>query len=394
MLILNINKNECFISKNAFAEDEINDMFKEYFDELYCENAAKVRMEELWKKISFKIPRKAIFIEKDSILYTINSNLKFEKAPKDFFEIDECSHPALIDCFEECYVKFKKMIENYRNWSKKENNDSIYRVFLQNEYANDHKFADIEELKDNLAEVRNNLLSILGISLKAKISGQICNEIMELYKNELLKIEPIMLIAKTDFPLQKTYAVTTDLKVEEVTYSLIEREIEEIIYKVIPEDTDFLVNRIYNFIMLPLADIKPYIRINKLQTKGFNATMFLSEKNIPVVCYYSQLDRYYTFLKTKEKGTLGTEFPTYKIIRYLHDYMRTETMDPESGIHILREIDERMFDGIICYVRDDKWNMYFKLKDNSIEKIDKSNNIKAIKEEGTYVFWEITPKDE
>ena len=96
MILLNINDRKWYYYEKGFAEDVIDMMFEEYFGELYQKDAVKWRLDEIWEKISMKIPKRAVFVEKDSVLYSVSSNLKFEAVPEEFFEIDEISHPVLI----------------------------------------------------------------------------------------------------------------------------------------------------------------------------------------------------------------------------------------------------------------------------------------------------------
>lgn len=427
MILININERQCYIYKEGFAEDIMNDMFEEYFSELYQENAVKWRVCEINEKISLQIPKQSIFVEKDSVLYSVNDSLEFTAVPNELFQIDEITHPVLMGCFEKCYSNFKNLMENYRNWdtvenSSDQNSDFIANVFLKtvSRYT-----AEVESLSTTLKEAGYKFNSILRTSLKAKMSEKICTKIVELYKNTILQNNPIMLISKKDGYVKKIYAVTDNLEVEEVEYSLIERELEEIIHEVIPEDTDFLVNMIYNFMIAPLIEVKPCVRINKIQDAGINATIFLEKNDIPVVCDFN-MKYFYAFLKGKRNGG----FPTTRQIRYHNELIDSESMDPKKGMEIFRKFNPIMFDEMSCYVEntDEKYQSYeysgytrytgntvysilYRIKKGVLEPVYNQIEIKERTEEykkfealmkkegekankqGCYAFWTITIKD-
>lgn len=419
MVVLNINEKQWYIYEKGFAEDVINDMFKEYFDELYQKDAVERRLIEIWKRISMKIPERAILVEKDSVLYSVTSDLEFEVTPEDFFEIDEVSHPILIECFNCCYTKFKNLLKNYKNWNDKSDTKLRETDIIPNVYlgTQNHYTPYIESLSNTLEIKKTSFEKILSISLKNKMCEQVCPKILKVYESAILQSNPIMLITKTDFifgckvGIQKIYAVTDDLKVQEVTYSLIERELDEIIHEVVPEDTDFLANIIYNFIMLPLKKAEPFIRINKVQNNGLNATIFLREKEIPVVCSLSMSD-FYTFLKNGEKS----DFPTDSRIRYDYERIIEDPISPKQGMNEFTKINKEMFNGMVCYVEDkgksayiygseERYNFLYQIKNGKIEEIynsyemitKNSDEYKKIKEEtekvkkqGSYSFWKLT----
>ena len=199
MILLNINERKWYVHKEGFAEDVINDMFKEYFNELYQEDAMKWRIKEMWEKISIKIPKQAVFVEKDSILYSVNSDLNFKVVPEEFFEIDEVSHPVLIECFKKCYPEFKNLMKDYRSWKDEQNDsirqtDSIANIYLKTSIK---YIPDIESLSETLNNAEYAFGRILEVSLKPKISEQVCNKIVKIYESSLLQSNPIMLITKT-----------------------------------------------------------------------------------------------------------------------------------------------------------------------------------------------------
>lgn len=425
MIILNIDEKRWYSYKKGFAEDVINDMFKEYFNELYQENAAKRRVKEIWEKISTKIPKEAIFVEKDSVLYSVTSDLKFEVTPKDFFEIDEVSHPILIECFNHCYLKFRGLIENYKDWNGEDSDVSLGKIdTMINVYwiVSQCVVAQFETLPETIKYARDKFEKILSISLKSKMCNQICSKISDMYESVILQSNPIMLMTKIEGDIQKIYAVTSNLEMEEVTFSLIERELEETIHEVIPEDTDYLVNRIYNFMMLPLKGMEPYIRINRIQKSGINATLFLRDKEIPVVSDL-EWDYFYTFLKTD----IGTKyFPISNMTRYLEKSLDVKRIPPSDGMEKIKQVNNEMFDEITCYVADytkryvlehapKEFFYLYKLKNGKINPVieegrsffsstrdyettiykntDEYNTIeketKKAKQQGCYSFWKI-----
>lgn len=428
MIILNINERKWYIYKEGFAEKVINDMFEKYFSELYQKNAVKWRINEIWEQISIKIPKRSVFVEKDSILYSVNSDLKFEIAPEDFFEIDEVSHPILIECFNKCYSEFKNLIKNYREWSTENENEcrkteTIANIFLQ---TSTRYIPRVKNFSKTIESAKDEFYSRLEVSLKEKMCNDVADKIAKVYESALLQSSPIMLITKTDCNIRKIYAITEDLEVEEVTYSLIEREVEEIIHEVVPEDTDFLVNMVYNYMMLPLGNVEPCIRINKVQKEGINATIFLEDKDIPVVCDL-ELKEFYAFLKIKHDGG----FPSSRKIRYHNNNVCVEALSPNYGLRKIQEVNQTMFDNMTCYVEnagetyiyyyysygyqdyetDSCHNLLYKLKNCKAQEVykekkinKKSSDFEKIKEsiekegakaekQGCYAFWRIFFKE-
>lgn len=326
MIVLNSNEKKWYSYGSDFAEKVINDSFEAYFHEWYQKDVVKWRVAEMWEKISMKIPKQSIFIEKDSILYSVNSRLMFELVPEDFFEIEKVAHPILRKCFKKCYSDFKTLMKNYRDWEEKEKEEvnAIANIFLN---TSRNYFACIESLSNSLDYIKCNFEQILSISLKPKLYDQVCPKLIEVYKNTLLQDDPIFFITKTDSNIRKIYAVMDNLEIKEIAYSFLERELEEIIYEVVPEDTDFLINRIYNHLMLPLVDVMPCMRINKVRETGINATIFLEKRDIPVVCN-SNLNCIYAFLKIEHDG----DFPTDRQIRYHKEQISVKSLSPQKGL--------------------------------------------------------------
>ncbi len=424
MILLNINDRKWYYYEKGFAEDVIDMMFEEYFGELYQKDAVKWRLDEIWEKISMKIPKRAVFVEKDSVLYSVSSNLKFEAVPEEFFEIDEISHPVLIECFKKCYSEFKNIMKSYKEWDKEVIRNVPENNFIANVYLGTSRYyvPKIEYLSKTLDSAKYKFKEILQISLKPKMCNEVIDKIIELYNNTLLQNNPIMLITKEyDWGI-KIYAVTDSLEIKEVTYSLIERELEEIIHEIVPEDTDFLVNRIYNHMIFPSKFVKPYIRIKKVQNKGLiNAILYLKENDIPVVSDY-KLKEFYTFLKITHNGKL----PFNRWIRYKNYQICIDAMEPCDGMEKISKVNQKMFNEMSCYVENPgkqyerydydrdygschlttSCNLLYKLKDGKIEKVYRSSTVnssgyekfKKIMEEegakadkeGVYAFWKIT----
>ena len=194
---------------DQFAEDVLNDMFKNYFKEIYQENAVKRRLSEIWEKITIKIPKYSVFVIKDSTLYSLTSDLNFEIAPEDFFEIDEVSHPILIECFEKCYLKFKNLIKNYKKW------ESCYECDGENSLVNIGLTTKkgitpwVQDLKFTLEETQSKFDDILCLSLKSKLLDKISPKIIEVDKSALLQNDPVMLVTRNyNGDIQKIYAIT------------------------------------------------------------------------------------------------------------------------------------------------------------------------------------------
>lgn len=344
MILLNINEEKVYSYKEGFIEIILNEMFGEYFNELYQESVAKIRTKEIWREISMEIPERAIFVEKDTILYTLSRDLKFEVVPKEFFKMKRVSHNIFFECFTKCYSKFKSFLENYRECADEqiiEGVSNVYNIYLDT--------LKVEDLSKTLRNAENVFADILGITLKEKLINIVLPKIVTEYERVLLKEKPIMLITKEHSEFEKVYAVMGDLSTKEVDYSIMEEELENIISEVIPEDTDFLVNRLYNFIISHNMEVRSCIRITEIKKEGLIAKIFSNEGSIPIV---GDLDMktFYAFVKNNHRQ----EFLPNVYIKYSNDKIPVDIkhnyLRLNSIIEKMKKINKTMFDKISCYV--------------------------------------------
>lgn len=421
MIIIDLDENRYYSNNKDFPEEYMNNLFNEYFSELYQEEAKKSRIKEIWKDISMNIPKNAVFIVKNAKQYYLTEDLNFEIVPKEFFEISNATHIILAECFQECYKKFEESMENYKEWDNTEL--SLITLYIDTKVSDNLidyiTRAYVKDITNIVGPAEEKFKEILKISLKEKMYNTILPRIVDLYKRALLASEPIMLIIRTLHRERELYAVTNKLKVKKVSYNLIERELEEIINRIIPRDTDFLVNRIYNYMMMPLKDVKPYIRINEVQNSEVAATLYLHDRKIPIVTN-SKFKNAYTFTSI-EPDADGYPYQS----RYSSPKIKIYPTNPYSALNIMKKVNKTMFQNKECYVaiagekyefvRNNGYDrVYTKSKENALYTLCKgkltdilgnshsciiqenSSEFKKIKEEfqkakinGCYAFFEI-----
>lgn len=400
MIVINIDNSKYYELEKGFAENVLKSMFKEYFDELYQANIVWDQLCEIWTMVSMNIPKGAVFVVKNEILYYFTEkDLEFKKAPKKFFEIDNSAHVIHKECFQKCYLDFNDMLNNYMDFKSSD-------ITLK---ANVHFQDDkcwIEDLNKTLSNKKNTFENILKISFKDKLCSTISSEIEKLYKKALLTNNPIMFITRAEGERETLYLVTDELKAEEVSYSHIVRELQEIINMNMPCDKKNLSNRIYNAIMLPLRNTPPCIRIEKVQENGVEAILSLKDKDVHVFRRYGY-SKYYAFLPIEHNSR---EFPYYVGDKVTSVYLAK----PSVGLSVISGINKTMFNNMSCYVESDekccwvgyedtRYNGVFRLNNytitdlvngghfdrNSAKHKDLMSVDKKIEQEGSYAFFEI-----
>ena len=112
-----------------------------------------------------------------------------------------------------------------------------------------------------------------------------------------------------------------------------------------PVDSDFLVNRLYNHIMMPPKNIKPYVRIRTVNEKSINATLFTPDRQIPIVSDL-QFKKLYTFALIEHNAD-GYPNSPYRIE---NDSISIQPVSPKEGLQEMKEMNETMFQDMSCYV--------------------------------------------
>ena len=316
----------------------IDKMFEEYFMEFYQENAMKSQMTEIWKQISINIPEETVFVVKNAQQYYLTEDLHFETIPEVFFEISNTAHIVLAECFETCYSRFTDWMGNYKDWKQKEIN-------LPTIYISERKHPDVGGVEGFFEDEKVRFERILNVSLKPKMIDSVSPKIMELYRSEILDNEPIMLIIKTDGDTIEIYSVSNELMVKKVQYLHMERQLQEIISRHVPVDSDFLANRLYNYIWMPSKWIKPYIRIETVNKNGINATLFITDRQIPIVSDL-EFKKVYTFALIEHNANVYPNSP-YSMCG---DFISIQPVSPEEGLREMQEMNETMFQDMTCYV--------------------------------------------
>lgn len=411
------NKSYLYLCRNVYVgssvEEIINEMFKEHLGEFYQESTRDSQIKELWKQITMNIPKRTVFVVKNAQQYYLTEDLHFETIPEEFLEINPTAHMILAECFETCYREFKDLLKNYKVW------ENSYEATLPAIYLDaGNRNISIGEVEEFLENKQEEFEEILNVSLRSRMIDIVSPRIMEIYRSVNLDNEPIMLIIKTDGDIREIYSVSSELMVEKVQYLHIERQLEEIIRRHVPVDSDFLVNRLYNHIIMPSKDIKPYIRIRTVNEKSINATLFTPDRQIPIVSDL-QLKKVYIFALIEHNANGYTQ-SSYKING---DTITIQPVPPEEGLREMQEMNETMFQDMTCYVEyigkkyrlhgenfatykmetwDEEDSLVYKLKQGELSLMEKStlecsdNGWHKIKEvakkaqkEGVYAFFKV-----
>lgn len=399
MMFINLDEHKIYekdesIFRSCSVEVIINRMFEEYLRQFYQEHAIYSQVKELWKQVSVNIPEATVFIVKDGRQYYLTKDLHFETVPKETFEISNTAHIVLAECFETCYSEFKKIIGDYKKW--KHEKITLLIIGVRDRFWK-------QEMEDFLDEEQARFKEILKISLKQRMIDDITPKIMSLYRSVNLENETIMLIQKFKGDSREIHSVSSKLMVEKVSYLHVGRQLEEIISRYVPVDTDFLVNRLYNHIMMPKKDIKPYIRIKTVNENGVNAILFTPDGQIPVVSNW-QFTKIYLFTLIKHNTERYPNSPY--IIN--GDTISIRPISPEEGLCEMRKLNETMFQDMTCYVEYvgkryssssdfDSDNLLYELQKGRLCNIVNRFTTKAYlkeklekaQEEGSYAFFQV-----
>lgn len=360
------------------VKEIINDMFIEYFEESYRYPALRAQMDELWKQISINIPEETVFVIKDAQRYYLTEDLHFETIPEAFLEISNTAHIVLAECFKTCYSNFKEYMGDYKDWEQEESTIPIIRMC-------NFRDIEVEDVESFFESEQKIFEGILQISLRPKMIEIVSSRIMELYRSVNLDDEPIMIIVNDNINNREVYSVSRKLKIRKISYLYMERQLEEIIGRYVPIDVDFLVNRLYNHILMPSNNIKPYIRIKAVNEKGIDATLFMPDRQIPIVSDF-QFGKVYlfTWIKKRNKDRIST----YNIGE---DTISIESTFPPLGFREMEKLNETMFQDLTCerIEMDGKGgdSERWKLEQGKLTYLEK--NIKKPEEEGFYAFFKV-----
>lgn len=347
MIVIDLNEHKSyqyFYEENFEIEPSvegiINEMFKEYLGKFYQERTRDSQTKELWKQITMNIPERTVFVVKNAQKYYLTEDLHFEIVPEEFLEINPTAHMILAECFETCYRQFNELLKNYKAWK------NVCEVTLPAIYVDNCNRPSIGKVEGFLENEQIKFEQILNVSLKSRMIDIVSPRIMELYRSVNLDNEPIMLIIKSKGKSREIYSVSSQLMVQKVSYLHMERQLEEIISRHVPVDSDFLVNRLYNYIMMPSSiNIKPYIRIRTVNEKGINATLFTPDRQIPIVSDL-QFTKVYIFALIEHNAN-GYPQSSYTIG---YDSISIQPVSPEEGLREMKEMNETMFQDMTCCV--------------------------------------------
>ena len=348
MIVIDFDENKSYrysyrkLTGASSVEGIINEMFKEHLGEFYQESTRDAQIKELWKQITMKIPKRTVFVVKNAQQYYLTEDLHFETVPEEFLEINPTAHMMLAECFETCYRQFKDLLKNYKVWENPYE-ATLPTIYLDAGNRNISK-GEVEKFLENEQE---EFEKILNVSLKSRMIDIVSPRIKEIYRSVYLDNEPIMLIIKTEGDIREIYSVSSELMVEKIQYIHIERQLEEIINRHVPVDSDFLVNRLYNHIMMPSKNIMPYVRIRTVNEKGINATLFTPDRQIPIVSDL-QFKKVYIFALIEHNAN-GYPQSSYKING---DTIRIQPVSPKEGLREMQKMNETMFQDMTCYIED------------------------------------------
>ncbi len=315
MYVINLDeKKRHEFDGGKYAEEIMNDMFKAYFQRTYQESTVEALLEDMWENIEIKIPKQVIFLWKDKKLYYISEAenkseteseyededeyedefMWFEIAPRCFFKIKKDAHKVLKECFEECNEKFARIMQNITSetgWIS----TSFTMMNLRYEKDWGHIKWKCEDLKETLRNKQRNFESFVGKSLKEKLCEEVAFKILKQYRKILLENNPIMFI--TNANTEDIYAIDNELVVKRVLFVSIQEDLESIVGEILPTDYEFLVNRIYNYIIFPKEEIPAQIRIKKVTKNGLSGVFYEGKETFPIV--RSKTGQYFTIVTIK-----------------------------------------------------------------------------------------------
>lgn len=358
MYVINLDEKKLYeFAGEKGAEEIMNDMFEEYFQRTYQESTVKSLVEDMWKHIEIKIPKKVeVFLLKDEMLYYIEAEnadedenkhededceyedefVRFEVAPRSFFKIKKDVHKVLKKCFDECNEKFTKIMQNITSETGWKSISFImvnvrctkYPVRMQ---------CRCENLEEILKGKQQNFEKLVGKYLKEeKLCKEVALKMLKRYREILLENNPIMFITNSE--TEEIYAIDNKLVAKRVSFSSIEEYLEKIVGEILPSDYEFLVNRIYNYIVFHKEEIPAQIRIKKVTKNGrLIGFIYGIKEKFPIV--KSEDGEYFTIITIK---------PNEKMERVKERFgssvsIETNELIVTDNISIIGEIDENIF---------------------------------------------------
>ncbi len=302
MYVINLDEKKLYeFAGEKGAEEIMNDMFKAYFQKTYQESTVKSLVKDMWEHIELKIPKKVeVFLRKDKMLYYIGVEnadedenkhededeyedefVRFEVAPRFFFKMKKDAHKVWKKCFEECNEKFARTMQNITSETGWESTSFTimnvrcrkYPICIQ---------CKCEDFEDILKDKQQNFEKFVGKSLKEeKLCKEVALKMLKRYRKILLENNPIMFI--TNAETEEIYAIDNKLVAKRVPISSIQEDLETIVSEILPSDYDFLVNRIYNYLVFPKEEISAQIRIKKVNDNGLSGVIYVEKETFPIV---------------------------------------------------------------------------------------------------------------
>ena len=318
MYLINLDENKRYeFEGEKYAEDIMYNMFFEYFERTYTEDAASNFSDDIWENVKMQIPKYVMFLKKDKMLYYIeiientdkdeyeDEFVRIEIAPRSFFKIKKNVHRVLKECFDECNRKFEKTMQNISSETGWKSTTFTMMNLRYDEESEQYEKWKCEDLQKHLIDKQKNFKKFArGGGLKGRLCEEVVSNILEKYRNILLANNPIMFI--TNVNTEEIYSVDKDLVAKKISFFSIREYLEEIIGEILPRDYDFLVNRIYNYIIFPKEGIPAQMRIKKVNKNGLSGVFYGEEETFPIV--RSKRGNYYTIIPIK-----SNEDNVYKI---------------------------------------------------------------------------------
>ena len=315
MYVINLDEKELYeLGGEKGAEDIMRDMFITYFSRTYQESTVKSLVQDMWEHIKIEIPEKVeVFLWKDKMFYYIDADkdeyededeyedkfVRFEIAPRCFFKIKKDAHKVFKRCFDECNEKFAKIMQNISpetGW--KSTSFTIMNVRCR-KYPTCIQ-CRCEDLEDILKDKQQNFVKFVEKSFKEKkLCEEVTFKILKQYRKILLENNPIMFI--TNAETEEIYAIDNKLVAKRVSIFSIEDYLETIFSEILPSDYDFLINRIYNYLVSPKEEISAQIRIKKIKKNGLSGVIYVGKERFPIVKYKDVLykEYFYTIVPIK-----------------------------------------------------------------------------------------------
>lgn len=267
MLVIDFDEKKCYYYRKdlAFTEDFVIEFCKEHLKNDYQEETIKDFIDRLEYYTDDAYRSNSFFLMKEKTLYYLNwgwYTRGFSKVKYPFWKIPRASKwpVAFKYCFYKCCDALDNLIKTYTQWTEFCDLPEIPRIEIDIK----NKMIEVRELNDSLSEDYDMFSDILSLSLKGNLKRIVHKEISQRYQEIYIKENPIMIVSRKYGGFIRRYVVFEDLTINEIEFSSMGEILESTINNLVVEDNQFMINRIYNYILWPGNNIEPDLRIKEI----------------------------------------------------------------------------------------------------------------------------------